>query len=424
MRRLLIFGCAVGIIAGHNASNAQSRRVELRRLGVDCVTVEKGPRLLGAVMDRDADGGMTIAVQREWLKQTAPRFYRNHHQRELDELRDGAARLPNRIRQWKTARPNDEELQRFLDAELVRIERAAKQPRKPADALDSQFAVVTVPAKQVRFSYLQPAKHRSVAVLAWRERLKDVESRSAVELLRELREKQIDPVKKAADLSDRFPALPDDEKQWAARQALIEYDFRQRLDFQGTGDVLFRTDDEEALPALPELLTAMFRSELGNQLGELLGGDLFKGGKAAQPVQKREFDTAKKAADKLAATGFRVMRVQNNLAAKTVSVESRFLARLPGGKWETIWQFRKTLDATKERDELEERIQADPRVKQSLKLVEALGGEEAKAIPVLGFASATMQGQQYADDAFVEFRLRYTKQVDGPVLRWSDRSSK
>ena len=80
---------------------------------------------------------------------------------------------------------------------------------------------------------------------------------------------------------------------------------------------------------------------------------------------------------------------------------------------------RQTLDATKKRAELEERIQADPRVKQSLKLVEALGGQAANSIPVLGFASATMQGQQDADDAFVEFRLRYTKHVDVPVLHWS-----
>jgi hypothetical protein len=411
MRCLLLFGFVAVAFTSHRSAAARTPRIELKRLCVDCVTIVKGPRLLGAIVERDAQGTLIVAVQRQWLKQTAPAFYRDHHQREIDELRDGAARLPQRIRQWQARRAKDQALQRFLTSELARIEKRSKETRKPAGTLDSQFVLLTVPAKRVRFVYIQRAQHRQIAAMAWREKLADVESRSAFDLLRELKAKDADVQDSPIDLSGRFPALPDDDRQWAARQALIEYDYRQRLDFQGTGEVLFRTDNEEAVPDLPRLLSEMFRSQLNDQLADLLG--------QGKPSRKREFDMAKKTAEQQDVRGFRVTRVEHNLAVNRVTVESHFLVRLPDGSWKTIWKQTQTVDATKNRANLEDRINADPRVKQALKLVEAVAGNAANAGTALKFAAATMEAQQHADDQFVEFRLRYTKRVDGPPLRWS-----
>ena len=148
-----------------------------------------------------------------------------------------------------------------------------------------------------------------------------------------------------------------------------------------------------------------------DQLADLLGN--------GKPARKREFDLAKKTAEQQDVRGFRVTRVDHNLAGNRVSVESHFLVRFPDGSWETIWKYTQTVDATKKRAKLEDRINGDPRVKQALKLVEAVGGNTASAGTALKFAAATMEAQQHADDQFVEFRLRYTKRVDGPVLRWS-----
>jgi hypothetical protein len=416
MRCLLLLGFFTGVFTSHRAADAQTPHIELKRLCVDCLTLVDGPRLLGAIVDRDAQGTLTVAVQRQWLKQTAPKFYRDHHQREIDAMREGAMRLPKRIRQWKARRANDEALQRFLTSELARIEKLSKSNGEAGATLDSQFLVITVPPKQVRFVYVQPAGRRKIAAIAWREKLAGVESRSAFDLVRELKAKQADVEDSPIDLSGRFPALPDDDRQWAARQALIEYDYRQRLDFQGTGEVLFRTDNENAVPNLPRLLTEMFRSQLDTQLADLLGN-----GKPGKPAPKREFDVAKNTAKQQDVRGFRVTRVVHNLAANRVTVESLFLVRLADGSWETIWQHKQTTDATKNRAELKDRINGDPRVKQALKLIEALAGNAANADTALKFAAATMEAQQRADDQFVEFRLRYTKRIDGPVLRWSRR---
>ena len=416
MRCLLLLGFVAGVFTSHRDADAQTPRIELKRLCVDCVTITDGPRLLGAIVDRDAQETLTVAVQRQWLRQTAPKYYRDHHQREIDELREGTMRLPKRIRQWKARRVNDEALQRFLTSELARIERLSKSNGEEGATLDSQFLVITVPPKQVRFVYVQPAGRRQIAAIAWREKLAGVESRSTFDLLRELKAKQADVADSPIDLSGRFPALPDDDRQWTARQALIEYDYRQRFDFQGTGEILFRTDKEDAVPNLPRLLTEMFRSQLDTQLADLLGN-----GKPGKPALKRKFDVAKTTAEQQDVRGFRVTRVDNDLTAKRVTVESRFLVRLADGSWETIWQHKQTADATKNRAELEDRINGDPRVKQALKLVEALAGNAANAGTALKFAAATMEAQQRADDQFVEFRLRYTKRIDGPVLRWSRR---
>ena len=45
---------------------------------------------------------------------------------------------------------------------------------------------------------------------------------------------------------------------------------------------------------------------------------------------------AARIADSENLTGFRVTRVDQDLAARRVSVETRFVARLPSGDWKTI----------------------------------------------------------------------------------------
>ena len=45
-----------------------------------------------------------------------------------------------------------------------------------------------------------------------------------------------------------------------------------------------------------------------------------------------------KTADAEKINGFRVTRSEENLAAKRVAVETRFVARMPDGSWKTVWQ--------------------------------------------------------------------------------------
>ena len=45
------------------------------RFAVDLVTLKSGDRLRGALLGASADGTVSMAVQREWLKRSRPRFY-------------------------------------------------------------------------------------------------------------------------------------------------------------------------------------------------------------------------------------------------------------------------------------------------------------------------------------------------------------
>ena len=329
--------------------------------------------MLGAIVSRDAEGVVTIAVRRAWLEKTAPAFYAEQQQRETNAWQKAESELPRRIEKWIEERPEDENLVFFLKQELTRLKQAEKEPADGEEA--AQFMLISVPAKRIRVVRRQEAGRRQLALVAWRENLDDVEERPALELSRELQQKEIDPAEEQVDLSDRLTGLPDDHEQWAARQALIEYGYDRRLDFQGHGDALFRTGQGVDAPDVSQLLGGLLKSPLSGGLEELLGG------------------TAK----------------------KQVSVESRFVARMPKGDWRTIWTYVETADARKERPGLQERIAADPRAKQALALVDAVGGESgAMALKV---AAATMEAQQHADSKFFTFRRRYDGRTDGPPLR-------
>ncbi len=408
MVRAILIAAMIGLWGMQAPVAAQQKRVELRRLAVDCLTIKRGPRLLGAIVSRDAEGVVTIAVRRAWLEKTAPAFYAEQQQRETNAWQKAESELPRRIEKWIEERPEDENLVFFLKQELTRLKQAEKEPADGEEA--AQFMLISVPAKRIRVVRRQEAGRRQLALVAWRENLDDVEERPALELSRELQQKEIDPAEEQVDLSDRLTGLPDDHEQWAARQALIEYGYDRRLDFQGHGDALFRTGQGVDAPDVSQLLGGLLKSPLSGGLEELLGGTAKK-----QPKPAREFDSAKKIAEAGDIRGFRVTRVAHDLVKQRVSVESRFVARMPKGDWRTIWTYVETADARKERPGLQERIAADPRAKQALALVDAVGGESgAMALKV---AAATMEAQQHADSKFFTFRRRYDGRTDGPPLR-------
>jgi hypothetical protein len=106
-----------------------------------------------------------------------------------------------------------------------------------------------------------------------------------------------------------------------------------------------------------------------------------------------------------------------DVVSKSVTVDSRFVALMPDGAWETIFQSTETLDASQERTDLEARIRQDEHVVEALKLVEGLGlGDQTQT--AIRFGAATMAAQQSVDTRFFEFIDRYNKRLDGPILKW------
>jgi hypothetical protein len=259
-------------------------------------------------------------------------------------------------------------------------------------------------------------------MLAWRERFENVETREVVDLEKQLRDLGIDPAADVPDLADRLPAARQDDGQWAARRAIIEFELAGKLEFQGMGKSLVRTDAGAAKVGLEQLLPVLLPQLLQDQLGGQLADLLREPGVRPRPaaVSTPDFSGAIREAERAKINGFRVTTVDLNLQRKQASVETRFLGKLPSGKWETIWSHKAVGDPSKPRPDIQRQIESDPQVADALKLVKSLGlGAGGELQTAMNFGAATMEAQKAADQEFFRFLDRYVKHLDGPSLSWS-----
>lgn len=389
-------------------------RSAVAKLGVDLVSVKDGPRLRGAVLNRSSDGTILIAVQRKWLQEIYPEFYAEEARVESETRVRDQETLLNRIRDWIKDRADAADLVFFLNKELERLEKAAKDAKKKDE---TQFMLLEFPAKQVTRAYIQPRARKQVVLVAWRERLDDPERRPISELARELNRKGIDPAEEVIDLSDRLPVRGQSEREWSARQAVVEYQFRKAIDFQGTGNALFRTGEDVERANMAKVVSELIRqqADADGLLAELLGKPAPAKKDGSKAIRK-----ATSAAESNDAIGVRITRLQNSIKTRRVSVHSELLARMPDNSWKTIWKHTETRDASKPRPDLVERIKSDPHVKKIFEVAEALGldGLDNQINLALRFGAATMDAQQASESEFYEFRDRYLRRLDGPPLRW------
>lgn len=410
----LIFPVVLALFGLPGAGSAASRPAPLAQRGVDLVVLRDAPPLLGAIVGISRDGSLQVVVERAWLREANPAFYKGVSQSEIADARRALTELRDRIAAWKQRRPESLNLLALLTLEERRVETALDELADGSGALDTQFVLLAVPPKDVRRVHRQAPERKQIALAAWRERLSDVATRSAGDLARELRERNVEITAETVDLSDRLPPRPQDEREWAARVALVEHQFVSRLELQGSGSAFFPADGEN-LPPLAQLLGELYRSEVGRLLDEAAGGALAK--------QSDEWvERATGQAEQRHVAGVRVTRMTPDLTGRRVSIESRFLARLPDGTWETIWRHAETGDAGRRRPEVEARIAKDPQVRQALEAIGALGlaGDDAVQL-ALHFGAATFEAQQTADARFQEFHGRYLRRLDGPPLVWPGR---
>ena len=409
---------AIVLVVCGSAGRVSAADPPVGDLAVDQVTQKHGPRLLGAVVDRSPDGTLTVAVSRSWLKAASPRYFEEYREAEAAQRREALEELRDRLKRWQAERPEPKTLAFFLAKETERTARELKRTDEPrADEPEPEFLLVTVNAANVERVFVQPAPRKQVAVVAWKEGLARVESRSAGSLTKELEQRKIDLAAQRVDLSDRFPIRRQSADEWSARQAIVEYQLRQAIDFQGAGDIVLRTGDRSGGALTADLIVGILRSQLEGQLADLLND-----GGGRRPSPKAESDAwlkkAASAADDAEAVGFRVSRVTTDVAAGSARVETRFVAKLSNGKWKTVWSHSDEQNAAKSDPDVVDRIAKDPQVKRTVDLLESsglVGGGDAVR-QALRFGAATMQAQQAADEWFLEFRDRYLQHLDGPLL--------
>lgn len=404
-------------------ATAEGPGIAPKRLAVDVVSIKGGPQLLGMIVQQAPDGPLLFAVERDWLKTNHRRYYAEVSAGEaaLEEAADDG--LQNRIREWIKRRAPDRNLVLFLEGELQRLEmeraaRVAEDPKKVKPVEEKQFVLVEIPGDQVRSLYRQPPERRQLAMLAWRQRLKNVTTRTANNLLKELNDLGVEIGVEPVSLADRFPGQLLDEQQWAARVALVEYRLKQKLSFQGEGSFIARTGEGAAEIDLADLIQKIIEQQLESQRAVAEGrtaeetSDWIK-----KPIEEAEYAHL---------NGFLVSRLKRQFVftgdgfefPKEATVELAFFARQPDGLWQEIWSISKTQEAAVARPETKAEVSAAPEIKKVLDLLKLAGlAKDGSMVErAIGFGAAAKQAQVAAEQHFNEFLLLHTRHVDTPPI--------
>lgn len=421
----------------------------------DLITVAGGGEIRGAVVTRFPDGSLDVAVQRDWLETNAPEAAGVLVAEERRQTRTVMEALSKRLAAAIDALPESRtrtlgllrrEADR-VDAWLAAADRdavapgteggGADRPLRPRAARrgDSQFTLLRIAPKRVTKVVPSGQDAQRIARWAWSERLEDVEGRSAADLTKELKGRGIDPRSPPPGLGDRLPPLPQDDREWAARMALVEDALGDEIAFQGFGDAVVKAGDADGglagiLPQLGQLLGGGTGGLGGLSLDQVLDG--LKGGglpgvpapppappAAGKPAERWLVSARAQAAD---AGHYRATRVNVDAANGRAAVESVFEVRMPDGSWETIWREVRSADANAADEATVERITADERISGLLQTIRGVGlVDEASIMQAIRVGAATSAAQGQIDGAFNDFRSRHIQRLDGPPLRWDGR---
>lgn len=380
--------------------------------GVDVVTVAKHGEIRGRIVRREADGTLTLVVRRAWLAEAAPALEREAARD--DRVNALAARedVRRRIEATLATLPEGDKRRTFLETESARIERLLANPAKDP-AARAPFTWLRLPARSVKREQAADPAPRRVVEWAWAEGLDGAETRQAERLRRDLVALGIDPTAEPPALTDRLPPLPQDDRTWEVRLALLADAIDGPVTFQGVGDLQVRRDQAaDAASILP-----LLQQTLGGSLEGLLGG---LGGARPAADPWRWVASARDQAD--AAGRFRATRLNLDPQARRVMIESVFQVRLADGGWETVWFQRREADGTRPRPQAGDQLRADPRIKGALDAVRAIGlVDEHQIDGALATGAATLEALAATDGAFANFRSLHARALDGPPLWWDGR---
>jgi len=457
VRRTVALGAtlAVGLLVALPARAQPAGRAKGTKAAppgvTDVVGVAGGGEIRGAVVTKLPDGSLDVAVQRDWLEANVPEaaavLVAEERRQTRAVMEDLAGRLAatihdlpeSRSRVLALVRREADRVDAWLAADDAAgpadagAEAGAPREKRPAAARrgDSQFTLLRIAPKRVAGVRSSGQAAQRVARWAWSERLADVETRSAADLTKELEARGIDPTAPPPGLGDRLPPLPQDDREWAARMALVEDALGDPVVFQGMGDTVIRGGEVggELAAILPQV-AALLGGGGGAELGEVLRG-LADGGLPGVPRVPPPTDGGAAKAERWLASArsqaadvgrHRTTRVTVDAANGRAQVETVFEARMPDGAWQTIWRDSAGADAAGVEQAAVERILADERIAGLLQTIRGIGiVDEGAIMQAVRVGAATMQAQGTLDAAFTDFRSRHIRRLDGPPLRFDRR---
>lgn len=380
----------------------------VRDRAVDYISVRNQQPLFGFVLEHDGRRPTIVAVQRAWLRRERPK----HHEafRRQEQLRAAKQRelVITRIRTWMQERAADTHLVEFLQEQLDGL---LAEPQRPTQEPQTQFMLVQIDPEKVRRVQRARRGVRTIAWLACRERLANVETRSAESLGKELADLGVKVPQKPVNLSDRIPGMGDNAEQWAGRQAIIEQLYRDPVKMKGTPDLLFRESSDGKPVNTQAMLAKMMQRRMNSLIEEFTEPNLNRGKSASRRWMKQ----AQAEAARSDSRAVHVTLVHPDPTMRQAVVEAFLLARMPNGSWRPVWQTRHAL-APEARPEIEERIREDEQMKALLEALSGLGQQEAveKAIR---FGAATLEAQRLVEADYVRWRDPFFDDLRTPSLR-------
>jgi hypothetical protein len=385
------------------------------------VKLKSGKIIRGTIARADADGSLTMAVSREWLRKTDLKLLANVEADEAHTRIAALEQLRDRIKKELERVSEESAVATFLRVERKRVESLL------AEAVPSeqpQFVWLELTTKKIAKITSPSVERKQIGGWGWYERLANVETRDAEDLARELAGRRIDPAQPLPDLSERLPLRLQDEREWSARMALIHYSLGRPLDFQGTGDLLVRADRPKNAEDVAPLIGKLFGGQVDSLLKDLLNEGRSAPGPSAAALSKSPnawLEPAIREAERDRARAFRATRVELGLERRQATVNWAFVVQLANGKWEVIWSDRDTEDGAQERPAVEAGIANDPQVKSALGLLKSLGANgDDQVRSAIRFGAATMAAQQAVNSRFSRFQEPFLRRLDGPLLWWAN----
>lgn len=403
-------------------SIAQLPDVDDRRLGVDCLKLVGGARIygfsLGEISPRGtSDASLRFAVQRDWLETTHADLFREALEKEVADRESTKESLLRRIDDWIAERHTntDKELLRFLHSERGRI-----AGMDVAATNTPVFMILEISQDQVRELTMAKPQFRHIAGIAYEHDMENIVRTPATLLLKKMQEQGIDPFAEAVDLTDKLPQLPQQtDRQWVARQALVEFQLRKPLEYQGTSSTLLRrnSDNNGAAPDIGSLISQLMSSSSSDaisQLGAELGLPEFQN----QPSSGDQW--WKRITDEAEKEGFRgvlVTRLKQNLLSPQVTVETSFLAKESEGNWFIALEFKSSADANQQPAERIDRIKDDPQIQSVINTLKTLGLDASDRLEqALRHGAATEFAMNQATGQFFTLLSKHINRLDRPDL--------
>jgi hypothetical protein len=265
------------------------------------------------------------------------------------------------------------------------------------------------PADVKKYSPVQPVV-KQLLMVAWQERLDDVENKTAGELSQDLLKSKIDWQKEKIYIADRLPPMRiEDELDWSVRKALFAYKSQEGIHLQGTGGFLVDKGDAKGND-FGGIFQGVTQSILGDAMKEF-GLIQNQAKQVSWPEQAAKIGNDKKV------IALRVTRVVPELNAGKMSVEDTILTKLPNGNWIPVWNSKLSADANQARPQAEAQIRNDPNVGAMLKQIEGFGlGNQLNQ--ALRAGAATLELQAQSEVGFAEFLRMTSKRLDGPPIHW------